>query len=263
MESVTKEILKESFSKLGIKAGMKIIVHSSLKSFGHVEGGADTVIDALMELVTEEGTIVMPSFNHGRPYANNDIFDIEKTPTKNGIIPETFRKRSGVLRSINPTHSFAAWGKDHKRYVKDHQKYDCMGDNSPLSRLMADDAYCLLLGVGYDSNVFHHHAETMVGAPCISKRGEEYPVRLADGSIITAHTWGWRNGECYITDLAAYGEYMKPIEKRTKIGNADVILYKLSEGYKIICDCLENGINGRGSCKTCTIRPRVCKWTVE
>ena len=72
---VTREYLKEAFADLGICAGMKVMVHSSLKSFGYVEGGADTVIDVLMELVTEEGTLMFPSFNHEAPYFEGDIYE--------------------------------------------------------------------------------------------------------------------------------------------------------------------------------------------
>ena len=145
---VTKELLKQGFAELGIKAGMKIMVHSSLKSFGYVEGGADTVIDALMELLTPEGTLMMPSFNHEAPYFEGDIFDVTKTATTNGRIPDTFWRREGVSRSINPTHAFPAWGKDKERYTQDHQKTSAMGPDSPLGRLMEDGGYCLLLGVG-------------------------------------------------------------------------------------------------------------------
>ena len=80
---LTKEMIKAGFSELGIKPGINLIVHSSSKSFGKVDGGADTVIDAICELITEDGTLVMPSFNHGEPYRQGEIFDIRTTPTSN------------------------------------------------------------------------------------------------------------------------------------------------------------------------------------
>lgn len=260
---ITKDILKEEFSKLGIKPGMNIIVHSSLKSFGKVDGGADSVIDALCELLTEEGTLVMPSFNHGEPYRNGEICDISETPTSNGIIPETFRKRPDVIRSINPTHSFAVWGKNKERYTKDHQQSGCFGVDSPLYRLMEDGGYCLLLGVGYDSNTFHHCVETCEGAKCVPAFYEAYPMRIESGEIITATRFAWRDGECPITDKATYGEFMKPIEKRTVIGNSDIILYKLSEAYPIIAECLKIGTGDGKCCSNCDIGPRQCKWTIK
>ena len=65
---VTKNELKESLKSLGICKGMTLEVHSSLSSFGELEGGAETVIDTLKELVTEEGSIFMPRSGLARNY---------------------------------------------------------------------------------------------------------------------------------------------------------------------------------------------------
>ena len=62
------EDLCDGFRRLGLQVGGGVMVHSSLSSFGHVLGGARTVIEALMEVVTPEGTLMMPSFNHGEPF---------------------------------------------------------------------------------------------------------------------------------------------------------------------------------------------------
>ena len=260
---VTREYLKEALAGLGVCGGMNVIVHSSLKSFGYVEGGADTVIDVLMELVTEEGTLLFPSFNHGAPYSAGDIYDVTCTPTTNGKIPDTFWRRPGVSRSINPTHAFAAWGKNQERYTKDHQKTSAMGPDSPLGRLMEDGGYCLLLGTGYRSNTFHHQVECCEGVPCLRLRGEKYPVRLADGTEMMAHTWSWRNGRCPINDAAGYAPLMAQVDRSARIGDATVNLYKLSEGYEVIARCLKEGWNGNPPCSECSIRPRVNQWTVE
>ncbi len=260
---LTKEELKAELSRLGVRPGMKVMVHSSLKSFGYVEGGADTVIDGLMELITPEGTLVMPSFNHEAPYEQGEIYDVARTPTINGIIPDTFWRRPGVERSINPTHPFAAWGKDARRYTEDHQKTSAMGPDSPLGRLMEDGGYCLLLGVGYTRNTFHHYVETCEGAPCLRLRGEVYPVRLADGTETSAHTWSWRGGRCPIDDGALYAPLMASIDRHARIGDADVTLYKLSEGYEVIARCLREGLAGYPPCSRCSVRPRVCRWTVK
>ncbi|MBR6533657.1 MAG: AAC(3) family N-acetyltransferase [Clostridia bacterium] len=260
---VTKKFLKAGFESLGVTRDMKLIVHSSLKSFGCVEGGADCVIDTICEILGDGGTLMMPSFNHGEPYYNGDIFDVNKTPTTNGIIPETFRKRKGVLRSINPTHPFSVWGKDKERYTKDHQKYDAFGIGSPLYRLMEDGGYCMLIGTGYKANTFHHLVETCEASPCLLPKGEVYPVKLYDGTVADAHTWSWRDGICPINYNPIYPPLMKDIEKRVKIGNAEVILYNLKKGYDVIASCLNDGAVGGIKCSDCKIRPRVCKWSVD
>ncbi len=260
---VTKDDLKRGLRKLGVRAGMKVLVHSSLSRFGYVEGGADTVIDALTELLTSEGTLLMPSFNHEAPYDEGEIFDVLRTPTTNGAVADAFWRRPGVLRSVNPTHAFAAWGKDAGRYTEDHQKTSAMGVDSPYYRLMKDGGWCLLLGVGYGSNTFHHVVESCEGAPCLRLRGERYPVRLADGREIMAHTWSWRDGSCPIDDGAAYAPFMAAIDRRERIGGADATLYRLEDGYAIIAKFLREGLGELPPCSRCPRRPRVCRWTVE
>lgn len=262
VNEVTKSEIILKLTELGLKRGDNVIVHSSLKSFGYVVGGADTVIEALMELITVDGTILMPSFNHGGVYDEGEIFDIKTTPTSNGIIPDTFWRKGGVLRSMNPTHPFAAWGKNAERYVSNHHLVDSMGQGSPLGLLWEDGGYCLLLGVGYKSNTFHHFVETHIDAPCTSKRGEVYPVRWTNGSEGTAHTWGWREKSCPITDATKYADFMEAHHCQTKIGNAVATLYSLQDGYKVVEKCLKEGIGGFPPCSECPIRPRKCKWTV-
>ena len=259
---VTKDELKKGLRELGVRAGMKVLVHSSLSRFGYVEGGADTVIDALTELLTSEGTLLMPSFNHEAPYDEGKIYDVLRTPTTNGAVADAFWRRPGVLRSVNPTHAFAAWGKDAGRYTEDHQKTSAMGVDSPYYRLMKDSGWCLLLGVGYGSNTFHHVVESCEGAPCLRLRGERYPVRLADGREIMAHTWSWRDGACPIDDGAAYAPFMAAIDRRARIGGADATLYRLEDGYAVIAKFLREGLGELPPCSRCPRRPRVCRWTV-
>jgi len=259
---VTKNDIINKLRELGLKPGAHIIVHSSLSSFGYVKGGADTVIDALTELLTDKGTLLMPSFNHGGIYDDGDIFDIKATPSVSGIITDKFWRRPGVLRSMNPTHPFAAWGRNAEKYTANHHTVDSFGEDSPIGLLWRDSGSCLLLGVSYDANTFHHFVETHVNAPCISKRGEVYPVRFADGREDYAHTWGWREDGCPITDAVRYAALMENIHKQIKIGKAAVTLYALRDGYKIITKCLSEGLNGFPPCSACSIRPQKNKWTV-
>lgn len=261
---LNRYILSEKFAAMGLHAGMNLIVHSSLSSLGYVDGSAAAVIDALQDVLTKQGTLVMPSFNHGIPYQKGELFDIRVTSTTNGLIPDTFWRRDDVSRSMNPTHAFAAWGRHAKRYTASHQDVPAMGPGSPLDLLMQDDGYCLLLGVDYQSNTFHHFVETDTGAPCLSPRGEIYPVRCENGQVIMAHTWGWRESACPINDAALYAREMarQGLHRQAAIGQATVTLYRLSDGYTVIARCLRDGYQGFPPCSRCQIRPRVCQYTV-
>ncbi len=81
--SVRRNDLQRAFRVLGLGPGDGVIVHSSLSSLGHVEGGADTVIDALQTVLTPTGTLLMPSFNHGAPFATGGRRPVRPSPHAN------------------------------------------------------------------------------------------------------------------------------------------------------------------------------------
>ncbi|CAM3046515.1 AAC(3) family N-acetyltransferase [Paenibacillus sediminis] len=201
---ITGQDLVEQFSKFGIHEGMTLLVHSSLKSIGGwIVGGAETVILALEQVLGAEGTLIMPTQSSQLtdpatwmyPPADPKWWDLIKdnmppydpqfTITVGmGIIPETFRKQKGVIRSRHPHVSFAAWGKDAEQMMA-HHSLDCgLGEQSPLARIYDSDGWVLLLGVGHDSNTSFHLAEyraqyegkqeIVAGAPVKSGEGKEW-----------------------------------------------------------------------------------------
>jgi aminoglycoside N3'-acetyltransferase len=254
----------QGLGALGLQAGMGLVVHSSLRSLGHVEDGAATVVAALMEVITPAGTLIMPSFNHGAPFETGGpgYYDPRETPTTNGAIPDHFWRMPGVYRSLDPTHPFAAWGRHARRYTEFHHHTLTMGLASPLGLLWQDDGYCLLLGVDYGSNTFHHAVETATGAPCLGQRTEAYPVQLPDGRRVMGRTWGWRERACPLTDQGRYIPTMGAIQQQGLLGDSTLILYRLRDGYTVIADLLAHGIADYPPCRKCPIRPRRVPETV-
>jgi len=190
---ITKINLKTDLTNLGIKPGMVLIVHSSLKSIGWVLGGAVTVVQALMETVSSEGTLLMPT--HSSDYSdpepwqnppapahtwsmireNMPTFDPQITPSKNmGHIPEVFRTFPNTYRSYHPTVSFCAWGKHAESICSKHQLAYSLGEHSPLAKIYELNGHVLLLGVGYDKNTSFHLAEYR----------QELPKKIQCGSPI-------------------------------------------------------------------------------
>jgi aminoglycoside 3-N-acetyltransferase len=265
--TVTKKDIIAGLHALGLFPGMGVMVHSSLKSFGRVEGGAAAVVAALMEVVTPEGTLMLPSFNHGAPFQEGGpgYYHPHETPTTNGAIPDFFWRQPGVRRSLDPTHPIAAWGKHSQHYTQFHHRTLTMGPQSPLGLLGAEGGYCLLLGVGYHSNTFHHVVEMSTGAPCLGQRSEAYPVHLPDGRRVTGRTWGWRAQPCPINDPALYQAEMaaRGLHKVVQIGGCQAILYRMEDGFAVIADLLEKGKDGHPPCRTCPIRPRRAPQTVD
>jgi aminoglycoside 3-N-acetyltransferase len=241
-------------------------VHSSLKSFGQVEGGARAVIEALMEVLTPEGTLLMPSFNHNAPFGPGGLgyYHPRETPTSNGAIPELFWRLPGVLRSLDPTHPVAAWGKHARRYTENHHRTLTMGPESPLALLGREGGFGLLLGVWYSANTFHHVVEMSTGAPCLGRRTEAYPVILPDGRRVLGRTWGWRAGSCPFTDEDRYGAEMEArgLQKVVRIGGCRAILFRLKDCNEVVANLLQHGKDGFPPCRGCSIRPRRVPQTV-
>ncbi len=264
---VTQSELIAGLREVGLHAGIRVMVHSSLKSFGQADGGPLMVIRALQEVVTRDGTLLLPSFNHMRIFTDEGApwWDATGSRSTNGIIPDTFWRQKGVLRSWDPSHPFAAWGKDARRYTEFHHRTITMGEDSPLGMLWRDGGYGLLLGVTYNANTFHHVVECSRRAPCVGYRTESLPMKLPDGRVVEGRTWSWRNKACPITDEGRYHRFMfeRSLHRQVKIGNATVTLFKLQDCYDVIAPLLEHGCEGFPPCSQCPIRHLVSEHTVE
>ncbi len=179
---VTKGQVIQDLRKLGIEKGEVILVHSSLKSIGFVEGGTETVIDALMETVGTHGTLAMPCLSLSGPMVetleHSSIFDPKRTPSTVGAITEAFRKRQGVHRSIHPTHSISAWGAKAEWITSGHENAGTnFGPGTPLHKIMEEGGLILGLGVDFGPVTFVHVIEDTLN---------EFPLRVYSDKEYTA-----------------------------------------------------------------------------
>ena len=175
---LTISSLKTAFKQLGVEPGMTILLHSSLSSLGWVCGGAVAVILDIEEILGEQATLVMPTFstNLSDPskWQNPPVpeswwdtirqempcYDPELTPTRGvGVIPETFRKQRGIIRSTHPHISFAARGRQAKYITENYALNYPFGDNPPLGRIYELDGWVMLMGTNYNTNSSFHLAE--------------------------------------------------------------------------------------------------------
>jgi len=237
----TRESLAHDLSQLGVTSGMTLLVHSSLRSLGWVSGGPIAVVQALMDVVTPAGTLVVPTHTSGNSdpakwenppvpkawlsviYDTLPAFDPLTTPTYfMGKIVEAFRTWPGVIRSNHPTDSFAAWGR-HAEFVTAHHNLEYgLGEGSPLARIYELDGWVLLLGVGYDRNTSFHLAEyrtphavqTTLGSPIIE-----------DGKRVWKHFQDIEINADIFPDIGDDFEQDTRLVKMGHVGSADARLF--------------------------------------
>ena len=158
----TKEDLRNCLIEMGLTGKEAIMVHSSMKSIGEVDGGADTVVDVFMDFF-QDGLFMTPTHTWDQMSAEYSVFDRETEPACVGIIPNVFRKREGVVRSLHPTHSIAAYGKNAEEFIKGEENA-----TSPCppggcwDRLREIDAKILLLGVTHTRNTYIHSVDEVM-----------------------------------------------------------------------------------------------------
>jgi aminoglycoside 3-N-acetyltransferase len=262
---LTKSEIASGLRQLGVAPGMNLMLHSSLRALGGVVDGPRAVIEALKEILTPDGTLLMPSFNHGAPYQVGDIYDPLTTPTENGAVADQFWRLEDVHRSLNPTHPFAAWGSNAKRYVEHHHAGRTMGPESPLGLLAADGGHQLNLGTTHQTTTAKHLAETLVGAPCLGVRTEALDVLVPGSGKRKLRTWSYRGSQCPLTEsgeLIDAAMVQQRLQKSSGIGLGSATLFKVADLIGVVQTLLRQGHATHPPCSRCSIRPQHGPFTV-
>ena len=182
-------------------------MHCSMSRLGYVIGGAETVVDALLDAVGPDGTVVMQTHtsensdpaawrNPPVPEAwweaireNTPAFRADRTPSrKMGAVAEHLRTRSSAFRSQHPSDSCVALGALAETITRDHRLTPSLGAGSPLDRLVEHDAQVLLLGVDHGNNTLLHYAEHLAEWPD-KRQGRFGSAMLVEGK----REWVWRH----------------------------------------------------------------------
>ncbi len=238
---ITKKQLIQDLKKLGLQSGDIASVHTSLSKIGWVVGEQVAVIEALMETVTEEGTIIMQAHTTGNTDPRNwnypsvpeewwdtireemPPFRPDITPSRNlGRVPELFRTMPDVHRSDHPHVSCTAWGKHAKQIVQEHELIDKYGNHTPWGELYRRGGKILLVGVDHESNTMLHYAESRL-------RSDDTPTQITGAAIIQdgERKWvSWKEINYNSDDFKELGAaYEKSIDyKPMKVGQAEARL---------------------------------------
>lgn len=233
----TRDSLAADLRRLGLAAGDAVIVHSSLSAIGWVAGGPVAVLLALQDVLSADGTLIVPTHTSDRtdpagwehppvPAGWLEIirdetpaFDFALTPTRSmGVIAETFRSWPGVRRSSHPHVSFAAWGRHADDVTRDHELAWSLAEGSPLARAYDLGASTLLLGTRNCTSL--HLAEARSGRAQRCVEGATI-AGVGGSSWVTFDDWEY--------DTEGFDEVVNSFCRREgispgRIGDADSLL---------------------------------------
>ena len=154
------QIIKQDLRMLGLKKGDSVLIHSAYKSLGHVDGGIETVVDAVLSVIGDTGTLIVPTITCIEVSEAHPIYDHVHSASCVGAITEFVRHMEDARRSIHPTQSCACYGFKQDWYADGHENDRTpIGVNSPIYKLHKDGGKVLMLGCSLGSNTSMHGVE--------------------------------------------------------------------------------------------------------
>jgi len=237
----TYESLKNDLIQLGIRPTDVIKIHSSMKKIGDTFGGGDTVLDVFCDYLGDAGMVILPCHTWGNIQNYDYTFHLD-IPSNLGLLPNLFRIRKNVHRSLHPTHSVCAFGKKAEAFVQDplnhvitHPKTSCYG------KLMDYNAKILLIGVTLTSNTFFHFIEEQFFGPVphwYTTELVDFFIKLPDGTVVPDPLYCSKIVSSEYFDRAMDAVLQEPSTVTGKFGQADCILMDCQKIYPVITKLL-------------------------
>lgn len=246
--SEKKTPLREQLRELGLERGDVVLVHTSFRAIRPVDGGPEAVIDALMETVGPEGTIVMPSWTDD----DEEIFDPTSYEVDDhlGVVADSFWQRPGVLRGTHP-FAVAAWGRHADHITSAPFIVPPHAPDSGVARAHDLDGKVLLLGCDHDANTTVHLAELMADVPY---RVPHHVTILEDGRP-TRIDYG-ENDHCCIGFNQAEGWLeARSLQRKGSFGGGIARLMRAKDVTATVVEELASDrcrlLHPRGECRDC------------
>jgi len=211
-----------------------------------VQGGADSVIDAVLQAIGPRGTLMMPSFNHRAA----QVYNPQTTPTTNGAIPNAMWRRPEAARSVHPTHAVACIGPRALEFCRGHLEAGIWAQDSPIGKLIHGGGYILALGTTHNASTAQHVAEMSVPCGCIDMFGNTDRVVMPDGTVQEVRGLAWRGGACPVpTQRMDETLDARGLQRRGRVGDAECELVRALDLWEVRREQL------RDICPTCPVRP--------
>lgn len=248
---ITRTDLQQQLLTCGFKKGDILEIHASIKAIGYILGGAQTLLDAIIDVIGIEGTLIMAaqvydnsepaffehppipvesyaSFRKHHPAFRNKLDNIRHM----GDLARAMMIRPNSYMSDHPQDAFIAMGKYAKWITQNHSLNAQLGPDSPLGKMLELKSKLVLIGVNYDNATGMHLGEHLSGVR----------PNILQGARVLVHgesQWVQFNGLDYDSD-----DFIKPgelLEKRglvkfSSLGKAEVKIFNLSDATDVVIE---------------------------
>ena len=232
--ALTENDIHLFLKSIGINRNDTVLVHTSMRSLGEVEGGCDGLIDAFTSYLSD-GLFLVPTHTWASVGAENPVYDVRTSMPCIGALPTVAAFRKDGIRSLHPTHSVAAFGKHAKEFVRGEERATSpCSDGGVWQRLQDEDAKILLIGVGLDRNTYIHAIDEMMNlteklAPPTRLTVVDYHGNKTE-TCFRAHT---NTGSRFFENFRAPLERLGAL-KNAMLGNASVGVFYTRRATEII-----------------------------
>jgi aminoglycoside 3-N-acetyltransferase len=165
-KTYSKDEIKEQLAKMNLPQDKVVLVHSSLRLVGEVEGGAKGLLDAMIEYCTAKGGLLCIPTHTWKNFDKEITLDVTDPETSLGAFSSVAVLDGRGIRSKNPSHSMVVFGDREraKEFVKDELSIDSgTHPNSCYGKIYRDGGYILLVGVAHNRNTYLHCVEEIIG----------------------------------------------------------------------------------------------------
>jgi aminoglycoside 3-N-acetyltransferase len=173
---------------LGAPRDRAVLAHASLRLIGKIEGGAEALLDAMIEYFTAEGGLFCVPTHTWHLLGESVVLDMASDESCLGALSTVALRDGRGVRSENPCHSVVVFGdRARAEALVECDKYinTPIAPDSVYGELYKQAGFVLLVGVGQEKNTYLHTVDELLGIP---DRMADAPmmttVRRADGEIV-------------------------------------------------------------------------------
>lgn len=248
-DSIALADFRQAILDAGVTPGRDLLVHASWSGFQRLQAKPSELLAALREIVGEQHTLVMPTGAVEKRREGVLVYDVERSPSRMGLLSESLRRMKGALRSpvpIAPVSAIGPAAEDYTRDYRDQSSLTPWGRGSPYWEIAERGGQVLVLGIDFvrtltlmhtaydvllESNPIPNYYEPVDYIVVRGGKEERWSLRqqqryleshlatyafrrmaLASGTLVER---SWRGVRMCVVDAKAFLEWHLPIAQRT------------------------------------------------